>query len=265
MEIGSAKSSLIATTGNTRRVILRLKLTFAFSFLLSVSCALSSGGRASAPGGSKNSAVEPAVSQGDNGSHEAARPPSAREGGPSPKGSIRSVDFKNFTYPWYPEGYVPPYKDRKVTLRDGEMRVDAAPGTKVENVWLTLDNVSYSDLTGDGEEEAIVTVGGVTTFNSGAACIFVYAAEGGAPKLLWSHETGDRAYGGLRSIRVEDGNLIVEQYDSKFGEKETPACCPKGFTRSYYRWDGAHFEKIKSETLPNEYENARFLGYLSAG
>lgn len=191
-------------------------------------------------------------------------PPAPAQSERASKSLIRAIDFKNFTYPWYPEGYIPPYKGRKVTLQNGEIRVNAIPSKKVENVWLTLDNISYVDLTGDDRDEAIVTVGGVTTFNSGSACIFIYAMIGGMPKLLWHHETGDRAYGGLRSIRTENRDLIVEQYDSKFGEEETPMCCPKKFIRTYYRWDRKHFQKLKSETLPNEYENARFTGYINS-
>ena len=241
----------------------RLKLMLVFSSLVGVSCAFSSGGRVRAPGASKNSAAQPTPAQVTSRTQEALKPLAAKEGDQPPKGSIRAVDFKNFTYPWYPEGYEPPHEGRKAVLRDGEMRVDAIPSKKIENVWLTLDNVSYSDLTGDGKEEAIVTVGGVTTFNSGVACILVYTMMEESPKLLWLHETGDRAYGGLRRLRVENNDLVVEQYNSKFGVNETPACCPKEFIRSYYRWDGEQFQKIKSEAMPNEYDNAKFLGYSS--
>ena len=152
-------------------------------------------------------------------------------------------------------------------MRDGEMKVDAA--SNIDRLRAGLPNVSYADLTGDGKEEAIITV--VTNFdpNGSVACIFVYTLRGGEPKLLWSHETGDRADGGLRSIKVEGFDLVVEQYDIKFDsakgryEEGTALCCPKRFIRSHYRWDGEHFEKSKSETLPNEYDNARFLGYPS--
>jgi hypothetical protein len=147
------------------------------------------------------------------------------------------------------------------------MKVDAVKNT--DRLWASLANVSYADLTGDGKEEAIVTV--TTNFdpNGAVACIFVYTSRSGEPQLLWSHETGDRANGGLRSLRVEGFDLVVEQYDIKFDwskgsyEEGTARCCPKRFIRSTYRWDGEHFEKSKSETLPNEYDNARFLGYPS--
>lgn len=219
--------------------------------------------------GRSNSPVIPVTSQ---------SPPTSNLGSPlaqasanpslnSPSSPIRKVDFKNFSYPWYPTGYTPPHGKREITLREGEMKVDAVRNT--DRLWASLANISYADLAGDGTEEAIVTI--TTNFdpNGSVAAIFVYTLRGGEPKLLWSHESGDRADGGLRSIRVEGFDLIVEQYDIQFDwakgsyEEGTALCCPKRFIRSTYRWDGEHFEKGKSETLPNEYKNARFLGYPS--
>jgi hypothetical protein len=184
-----------------------------------------------------------------------------------PASRIKTIDFKNFSYPWYPSDYTPPHGERKITLHNGEMKVEAARNT--DRLWASLANVSYADLTGDDQEEAIVTV--TTNFdpNGSVACIFVYTLKSGEPRLLWSHETGDRANGGLRSLRIEGFDLLVEQYDIKFDsakgsyEEATALCCPKRFIRSHYRWNGEHFEKSKSETLTNEYDNARFLGYPS--
>ena len=175
---------------------------------------------------------------------------------------IRSIDFRNFTYPWYPSDTRPPYKNRTITLKDGEFQIDATLARKIENLWITFGNASYSDLTGDGSDEAIVTIGGIETFNSGTGCIFIYQMNGSVLKLLWKHETGDRAAGGLRSIRVTDGDLVVEQYDMDL-KKETGLCCPKRYVRTSYRWTGKEFRAISREILPNEFENAKFLGYPS--
>jgi hypothetical protein len=172
---------------------------------------------------------------------------------------IDTVDFKNFTFPWYPKGYSPPSGKRNVSLRDGELVVDVH-GNK-NDVLFSLINVSLADLTGDNAKEAIVTV--LANFNPGGsyACTFVYTFKSGRPLLLWKLENGDRAYGGLRKINVTDGSLIVEKYASKFDEDETPVCCPKRFHRLYYKWNGKQFQKMRTEELPNEFEDARFLGY----
>ena len=223
----------------------------------------------SSNGAGRNASDVPAASPSASTSNATSRSPQmpARPTPNLPSSPIREVDFKNFTYPWYPCGYPAPHGERKITLRDGEMKVDAVKN--IDRLRAGLPNVSYADLTGDGKEEAIVTV--VTNFdpNGSVACIFVYTLKSGEPKLLWSHETGDRADGGLRSIRVEGFDLVVEQYDIKFDwakgsyEEGTALCCPKRFIRSHYRWDGEHFEKSASETLLNESKTVEFLGYPS--
>jgi hypothetical protein len=176
--------------------------------------------------------------------------------------TIRSVDFRNFTYPWYPADTRPPHKSRTVKLKDGQFEVDAIPEKKIENLWITFDNVSYADLTGDNHDEAIVVIGGIETFNSGTGCIFIYAMNGEAMKLLWKHEIGDRAAGGLRSMRFSDKDLIVEQYDMDL-KKETGLCCPKRYIRTRYRWDGQAFKAVTRERFPNEFDSAKFIGYPS--
>jgi hypothetical protein len=180
---------------------------------------------------------------------------------------IRKIDFRNFTYPWCQSDYTRRHGKRTITLRDGEMKVKAANNT--DRLWASLPNVSYASLTRDKQEQAIITV--TTNFdpNGSVDCIFVYTLQENKLKLLWSHATGDRANGGLRSLRVEGSELVVEQYDVKFDwakgmyEEGTALCCPKRFIRSHYRWNGKRFEKSKSETIPNEYDNARFLGFPS--
>lgn len=219
--------------------------------------------------GMNNSAAVPVASQSPPTNNIGSPPPQVPAGSPPAQSSspIRGVDFKNFTYPWYPTDYPPPHAKREIKLHDGEMKVDAVKN--IDRIWARLANVSYADLTGDGSEEAIVTV--VTNFdpNGSVACIFIYRLRNGEPRLWWSHETGDRANGGLRSLRVEGYNLVVEHYEIQFdwakGRYEDGAalCCPKRFVRSSYRWNGEKFEKTKSETLPNEYKSAEFLGYPS--
>ncbi|HEU0143437.1 MAG TPA: hypothetical protein VFQ47_01510 [Nitrososphaera sp.] len=175
---------------------------------------------------------------------------------------IRAVDWRNFTYPWYPSGYRSPYRVRKVTLKSGEYVVDERGNEN--DVLFSLANVSYADLTGDGKEEAIVTLTGIFNPNGSYACTFIYSMKGNSPRLLWKHETGDRAFGGLRSIRVDGSNLIVEQYDASFNDKPVPCMiCSKRFVRASYRWNGKRFRKTKSETLPYNGNGIEFLGYPS--
>jgi hypothetical protein len=183
---------------------------------------------------------------------------------PSPRqnktDAIRDVDFKNFTYPWYPSFLKSRW--RELTLHDGKLEIEEDRQTGIENLSLELDDVSYVNLRGDTQEEAIVTIAGIAGVNSFLNGVFIYDIEKEKPKLLWQHETGDRANGGLRRIAVESGMLTLEEYARSEGDGGL--CCPKIFIRSNYRWSGNHFQKISSETLPNEYKNAEFLGYGSS-
>jgi hypothetical protein len=173
---------------------------------------------------------------------------------------IRAIDFRNFTYPWYPSPYRPPHGRREVTLSGGKFIVDGKDSDS--DVTFGLANVSYADLTRDGKEEAVVTIDAGFNPNGSRACIFVYGMNSGAPTAIWSHETGNRAYGGLRSIRIAGGDLVIEQYASSLNEKPVPCMtCAKRYTRTTYQWDGRHFREINVETLPNESENIDFLGY----
>lgn len=64
---------------------------------------------------------------------------------------VRSVDWKNFTYPWYPADTKPPYRTRNLPLRNGEFEVHGNSYKKIENVSMRLANASYVDVTGDGK------------------------------------------------------------------------------------------------------------------
>jgi hypothetical protein len=171
--------------------------------------------------------------------------------------SVRDVDFKNFTYPWYPTLLKAPAKVRELPLRDGKFKVwDQKAGIAYLN--LSLENVSYVNLLGGSQEQAIVTVAGVETFNSFTGSIFIYTLQNQQLRLLWQHQVGDRANDGLRRIAVEGGELIVEQYD----EAESHGlCCPTMFIRTNYKWNGRKFQKVKSTTLKSESDTAEFLGY----
>jgi hypothetical protein len=179
--------------------------------------------------------------------------------GAAPSRTVRSIDFKNFTYPWYPSFLKPPTGVRELRLQDGKFEVDEDKLAQIANFIVELEDVSYVDLLGTGEEQAIVTLSGIETFNSFVGNVFIFGVQKNKPVVLWQHEIGDRADGGLRRIAVEDRVLVVEQYQRTVGDGGL--CCPKIFVRSYYKWNGDQFQKTKSATMPNDYGNARFLGY----
>jgi len=82
--------------------------------------------------------------------------------------------------------------------------------------------------------------------------VHIFAWRDGKPELIWPFRTGDRADGGLKDIRAENGELVVELYGQDrflLGQTETgkitgdeeQLCCPTFFTRTFYRWNGNAF------------------------
>ena len=174
--------------------------------------------------------------------------------------SIRALDFANFNYPSCrssEDGILPGSKD--IILRGGEIEIgDLRKGEEPVNI--SLSNVSYHDLTGDTQEEAIISLTFLLYPHGSTICTYIYTLEGSNPQLLWKHGFGSAAFGGLRKLWVENGVFLVEEYIHSDSE---PYCCPKKFLRLFYKWDGKRFQKVKSETLTNEDEDAKFLGYPS--
>jgi hypothetical protein len=171
--------------------------------------------------------------------------------------AIEKFDFKNFTYMGpadYPETF---------TLNDGEKSY-VPNGSRAPEEGYSLDNVYYSDLTGDGEKDAVVVISIQTGGSAMPHLIFVYAANGPRPKEIWKFATGDRADGGLKNISFQDGNLVVELFgNDKYvnGDwkstipKTEGLCCPTIFTTTEFHWDGKQFvisEQPKVFPMKNE-------------
>lgn len=161
-----------------------------------------------------------------NGSTENAKTETA-DAGAKAQNEIRKVDFKNFTY----EPYCAGEDAAKITVKKGEYALDKGDDKLFFNVF----EVSYGDLNGDGSEEAVIlttcNTGGTGQFSEG----FVYSMKDGKIEFLTRIEGGDRAYGGLRSAKVENGLLVVGRND--VGE-QGGACCPEFVVTSKYKLEG---------------------------
>lgn len=172
---------------------------------------------------------------------------------------IRTVDFKNFTYPVCPNigrNVLPGTKS--ISLTNGGLEVSEGDFGNEEPIDFSLSNVAYYDLTGDGKEEAIVTLTEFLFPQGSSNCTFIYAWEEATPHMIQQYEFGSGARGGLRRISVTDSELIIEQYES---DRLTAYCCPEKFIRSSYKWDGKQFQLLKKESLKNESKHDDFLGY----
>jgi hypothetical protein len=163
---------------------------------------------------------------------------------------IRKIDFKNFTY----EPYCAGEDAMKVTVKNGEFSKETKEADFIDHFYFNVEEPAYGDLNGDNSEEAIVlsvcNTGGTGQFSEG----FIYTLKSGKPVLLTRIEGGDRAYGGLRSARVESGFVSVERNDA--GE-EGGACCPQFYVTTKYKWDGGKLAKSGAETKRELYPAQR--------
>ena len=175
---------------------------------------------------------------------------------------LGSFDFKNFTYP-LPRGWQNP-DGTDLTLVDGhrmpvskfideEMEdEEKAEARALRRIGMSHVTTKYFDITGDGQDEAIVILKVETTGNAIPQLVYIYEWKDGQPQLLWNFRTGDRADGGLKDMRAENGEFVVELFGQDrflLGETETgkitgdeeQLCCPIYFTRTFYKWNGRDF------------------------
>ena len=144
---------------------------------------------------------------------------------------ITKVDFKNFTYPAFCAGEEP----ENATVKDGEFSKEIQEDGYVDRFYFDVRDVAFGDLTSDGKPEAAVitncNTGGTGQFTEG----YVYSMSAGTLKLIARIPGGDRAHGGLRSVNIENGLLIVE--NNEVGELGG-ACCPEFVITTKYRVSG---------------------------
>jgi len=176
---------------------------------------------------------------------------------------LGTFDFKNHTYE-LPRGWQNPDGTTEITLVNGKVApVEAAttedmdPETKAavkaeRRIGMSYVTTKYFDITGDGQDEALVILKIETAGSAIPQLVYVFTWKDGKPELIWPFRTGDRADGGLKDLRAENGELVVELYGRDrflLGQTETgkitgdeeQLCCPTSFTRSRYKWNGKNF------------------------
>jgi len=163
---------------------------------------------------------------------------------------IRSVDFKNFTYLAHCLAETP----SEVTVKDGEFLEEKQMDGYVDRYYFNVFDIAYGDLTGDRKDEAIIltvcNTGGTGNFSEG----LVYSMKGPKPALIARVPGGDRADGGLRSTRVENGLLVVESNESG---PEGGACCPQIIVTTRYRVAGGRIVQTGKESRRDIYPTER--------
>lgn len=101
------------------------------------------------------------------------------------------------------------------------------------------DGVRYVDLTGDGVEEAVVTISSGGT--QGDIGVAVYRVVGGMARRDFFQKLAGRVEVRGDSIVVTDG--VYERGDA--------ACCPSRLQETVYGWTGSGFAERSSRVFPN--------------
>ena len=169
-----------------------------------------------------------------------AAQPEAGSGKVTTDQAIRKVDFKNFTY----EPDCVGDQKTKVTVKNGEFSSEKQMDGYVDRFYFEVREVSFGDLNGDNSEEAAVltvcNTGGTGNFSEG----FIYTLKDGKPVLLTTVPGGDRAYGGLRTMKVDNGQLVVESNDPG---KNGASCCPELVITTRYDVSTGKLKKVGKE------------------
>lgn len=181
-----------------------------------------------------------ATSDPANAANIAENPPEAASGRSSVEQQIRRVDFKNFTY----QPSCTSEDKKSITVKNGEFSTEKQEDGYVDRFYFNVVSITYGDLNGDDSEEAVVltvcNTGGTGNFSEG----FVYTLKGDKPALFATIPGGDRADGGLRSARVDSGQLVVESNDP--GENGG-ACCPQVVVTSRYDVSSGNLKQVGKE------------------
>ena len=145
---------------------------------------------------------------------------------------IHDVDFNNFEYPWR-RSHIPsswhwlePIPQSHVRLQNGHLTLD--PTDPSHSAYLQLQSVTYGDLDGDRQDEAVVDLlyGSGGTANWHYLYIFKSVNEIGVP--IGILESGSRAFGGLVSVSVSQGLVVLDFADE---ERREGDCCSRGVIR----------------------------------
>lgn len=125
---------------------------------------------------------------------------------------------------------------------------------------MKLSEVSYGDVYGDRNDEAIVSLDVLTDGNQTRHAVYVFAIIRNRPRVIFFFESGDRAEGGLRRAYADKRQFVLELWGpgntlASFSDIDSGLCCPKTFTRSTYQWRNGAFEEQSCEILANPKAN----------
>lgn len=150
------------------------------------------------------------------------------------KGSIRSVDFRNFDYPYDKPGEV-------IHVSNGKWDKVVANAQENYEEHYAVGKVIYGDLIGDGHEEAAVLTSDWGAANFQFAHILVYAMSSMGPSLLQELEQSSSAKGNdidwtrVRDVRIANRELLI------VADEGQCHACTDWIVTAKYQWNGKLF------------------------
>jgi hypothetical protein len=168
--------------------------------------------------------------------------------------AIRKVDFANMTYPadaCILGGFLDP-PPGGFPVRDGMYRSTDEAWT----IYIKPEAILYGDLTGDGRDDAVVTVGCSGAVGSSTRLIpWVYASDAAAPgqvrRLPFTElpesalaQTGiPGAYTRIAEPKVADGVLTIDWM------VWSEPVAPTKIVTTHQRWDGTAWQTARPTTV----------------
>ena len=165
------------------------------------------------------------------------------------EGRWSHIDFKTRSYGEYKFSSG---ERLDLTVYNGEFEYDFGPDK--ERGWFFIKDTFFTDVTGDGKDDAIVWFAHVecgASCNGGSSLFYVYSLRGEGLKEIWRYETGTYGFGcGLKSLTVLNKQLVVKMFgrcsqpEKGTGENKYTAT---GATIANFYFNGARFVKKETE------------------
>jgi hypothetical protein len=148
---------------------------------------------------------------------------------------IHAVDFCDLNYAI--EGQI-------VHLHAGLADVPNRGDFGISRIKASLAEVLYGDLTGDGQDEAVVSL----SYNLGGTGQFTFAIVFGIVygqlRILGKINGGDRAYGSFHEIAIEQNRLrVVRNWTT------TCMVCTEGYETTWWKWNGKRLTLVKKRRV----------------
>jgi hypothetical protein len=106
------------------------------------------------------------------------------------------------------------------------------------------ERIAYTDMTGDGVDEAVVIVeSGGTMGDLGAA---IFGVEDGQARLIQVIEGGGR----MEVLFADVGFGVLRMLEAA-PEPGDPLCCPSKLRETVYEWDGDEFTVVTEQLIDN--------------